>query len=418
MELQDYIALKQHEQEEYKLTDHGLWVCCKDDFKQFTAEIWDKVRTSTKSGFRRYLLQHGIYVYPSSNEHSLSQVLHEATTSNAMHKWTNERFEEATNEIPISEFTSGALQFKLLALEEARKPRPRTPNISGTRASRASRPSGPSGLGASRKEPDYTRELSCLRSAYTEDESGDEEDAISVFEAIALSGSNPMALAPYGHQDDGFGCYSTSLGSITNNQAKSVATELANRALLYVIGQTSTTSHLQGQLEHNHQATDASSSAQNASSDASSGALGATYAPIYQDSGDPLTYTTTATRYSDRSGQFQVLRKLDPKVQLDISTKGQARFYVVKADTPFLLWNIALQHTWNTLEVYWIGIYLRPPNRSNPADAITKASSKACDALEKLISTNSIDLQAIGWVERNGDITGDINGDISRGIKD
>ena len=49
-------------------------------------------------------------------------------------------------------------------------------------------------------------------------------------------------------------------------------------------------------------------------------------------------------------------------------------------------------------EVKWIA------GGSNPADAMTKTSSKACDALEKLISTNSIDLQAIGWVERTGDI--------------
>ena len=67
-------------------------------------------------------------------------------------------------------------------------------------------------------------------------------------------------------------------------------------------------------------------------------------------------------------------------------------------------------------EVKWIA------GGSNPADAMTKASSKACDALKKLISTNSIDLQAIGQVERNGDvtrdITRDINGDISGGIKD
>jgi hypothetical protein len=43
-------------------------------------------------------------------------------------------------------------------------------------------------------------------------------------------------------------------------------------------------------------------------------------------------------------------------------------------------------------EVKWID------GESNPADAMTKG--KACTALTSLIDTNKIDLQAIGWVER------------------
>jgi hypothetical protein len=51
-------------------------------------------------------------------------------------------------------------------------------------------------------------------------------------------------------------------------------------------------------------------------------------------------------------------------------------------------------------EVKWID------GESNPADAMTKG--KACAALTNLIDTNSIDLQAIGWVEReNGLGNGD-----------
>jgi hypothetical protein len=38
---------------------------------------------------------------------------------------------------------------------------------------------------------------------------------------------------------------------------------------------------------------------------------------------------------------------------------------------------------------------------ANPADAITK--SKPCEALKRLVDTNFIDLQAIGWVERAND---------------
>jgi hypothetical protein len=54
-------------------------------------------------------------------------------------------------------------------------------------------------------------------------------------------------------------------------------------------------------------------------------------------------------------------------------------------------------------EVKWIN------GDSNPADAMTKA--KACDALQRLIDTNRIDLKAIGWVERTED-TKDIDGDV------
>jgi hypothetical protein len=43
-------------------------------------------------------------------------------------------------------------------------------------------------------------------------------------------------------------------------------------------------------------------------------------------------------------------------------------------------------------EVKWIN------GEANPADAMTK--SKPYAALTKLIDTNQIDLQAIGWVER------------------
>ena len=44
------------------------------------------------------------------------------------------------------------------------------------------------------------------------------------------------------------------------------------------------------------------------------------------------------------------------------------------------------------MEVKWID------GDSNPADAMTK--SKPCQALSKLIDTNTIDLKAAGWVER------------------
>src|SRR5450432_3640132 len=39
--------------------------------------------------------------------------------------------------------------------------------------------------------------------------------------------------------------------------------------------------------------------------------------------------------------------------------------------------------------------------KSNPADAMTK--SKPCEALQRLIDTNRIDLNTIGWVDRTGD---------------
>jgi hypothetical protein len=43
-------------------------------------------------------------------------------------------------------------------------------------------------------------------------------------------------------------------------------------------------------------------------------------------------------------------------------------------------------------EVKWID------GETNPADAMTKG--KPCLALTRLIDTNQIDLQAVGWVER------------------
>jgi hypothetical protein len=38
---------------------------------------------------------------------------------------------------------------------------------------------------------------------------------------------------------------------------------------------------------------------------------------------------------------------------------------------------------------------------ANPADAITKG--KACLALQQLIDTNQVDLQAVGWVKRTAE---------------
>ena len=46
-------------------------------------------------------------------------------------------------------------------------------------------------------------------------------------------------------------------------------------------------------------------------------------------------------------------------------------------------------------EVKWID------GEANPADAMTKG--KACSALTKLVDTNYIDLQTIGWVERTAE---------------
>jgi hypothetical protein len=39
--------------------------------------------------------------------------------------------------------------------------------------------------------------------------------------------------------------------------------------------------------------------------------------------------------------------------------------------------------------------------KANPADAITK--DKACLALQQLINTNQVDLQAVKWVERTAE---------------
>ena len=49
-------------------------------------------------------------------------------------------------------------------------------------------------------------------------------------------------------------------------------------------------------------------------------------------------------------------------------------------------------------EVKWID------GNSNPADAMTK--SKASTALSKLIDSNTIELEPVGWVERETSITG------------
>jgi hypothetical protein len=46
-------------------------------------------------------------------------------------------------------------------------------------------------------------------------------------------------------------------------------------------------------------------------------------------------------------------------------------------------------------EVKWIN------GDSNPADSMTK--NKATTALQQLIDTNHIELDAIGWVERGGE---------------
>jgi hypothetical protein len=46
-------------------------------------------------------------------------------------------------------------------------------------------------------------------------------------------------------------------------------------------------------------------------------------------------------------------------------------------------------------DVKWID------GEANPADAMTKG--KACLALQQLIDTNQVDLQAVGWVERTAE---------------
>ena len=47
-------------------------------------------------------------------------------------------------------------------------------------------------------------------------------------------------------------------------------------------------------------------------------------------------------------------------------------------------------------EILWI------KGDKNPADAMTK--DKGCDALQRLVDTNQLDLDLEGWVERQGDI--------------
>jgi hypothetical protein len=54
-------------------------------------------------------------------------------------------------------------------------------------------------------------------------------------------------------------------------------------------------------------------------------------------------------------------------------------------------------------EIKWVD------GNSNPADAMTK--SKACQALRDLIDTNTVDLNTMQWVEREGKGQGEGQGE-------
>jgi hypothetical protein len=105
-QLKEYINTKIRQYEIDKMSDNGLWRMFREDFKNFTPEIFAKLHHRVLSSLSLNLRCAGVWV-PSNNQRlsyamCLTQVLQEETR----HEWTMENIREAQEDFLKKPITS------------------------------------------------------------------------------------------------------------------------------------------------------------------------------------------------------------------------------------------------------------------------------------------------------------------------
>ena len=97
--LTEYVETKMHLYTQDNLTDSSLWTVFQEDFKDFTPELFTRVRSNTRMRIREYLVKRGVYVVKQDKRYSLGKVLTDVANKEEFHEWTDEEIGLALNDI-------------------------------------------------------------------------------------------------------------------------------------------------------------------------------------------------------------------------------------------------------------------------------------------------------------------------------
>jgi hypothetical protein len=85
--------------EYHNFTDYTLWTVFQEDFEDFTADTFGKVRVDTRARLRTHLLRRGVYVATHNKRDSISKVLIDTIVGEEFHKWTDEEITSTLAEL-------------------------------------------------------------------------------------------------------------------------------------------------------------------------------------------------------------------------------------------------------------------------------------------------------------------------------
>lgn len=111
-ELEDYTATKIYEHVHENFRDFDLWMVFKEEFEDFTTDVFREMGVGIRTKLRAHLVMRGVYVAKPStkDKYTLSDGLFDLVQEEEQHKWTDEELTDVLNGEPMN---TGSLRKRL-----------------------------------------------------------------------------------------------------------------------------------------------------------------------------------------------------------------------------------------------------------------------------------------------------------------
>ena len=101
-DLEEYVKTKMHVHVREDFSDNAVWYAFKEEFEDFAADDFRKLRTDTRIKLRLHLLRGGVFVAQHASARcALSDVLFDVTQEDEQHEWTDEEISSAFEEVKV-----------------------------------------------------------------------------------------------------------------------------------------------------------------------------------------------------------------------------------------------------------------------------------------------------------------------------